>query len=97
MENQPTSSELLDNFRAHAEKNGMATAPVNDGRVFMFKSEYLRRLVLTGTTPYLRFGIKQADGSVKDVLLDRDKLRVEAEATTEPYILVFVSDGPIQN
>lgn len=90
-------NDLLTHFREQAEKNGMATGPVNDGRLFMFKSDYLRRLVLSTNSADLRIGVRQADGSIKDVLLSRDRLQAELEATTEPFILVFLADGPIKN
>jgi hypothetical protein len=89
--------EAFARFRERAEKFGMATAPTTDGRIFMFKSEYLRQLVLSTNSPALKFGVRQQDGTIKDVYLGRDRLLMELEATTEPYILVLLTDQPVKN
>ena len=94
---QDSTQQMIDNFRQEVEKKGVATAPAKDGRIFMFKSEVLRRLILTTNSPDLRIGVRQADGTIKDVLLNRDRMQAELDATTQPYILVFLADGPIQN
>lgn len=87
----------LAHFKEVAEKNGIATFPVSNGRIFMFKSDYLRRLLLTNNSPALKIGVRQVDGSVKNVLLGHDRLQSELDATTQPLILIFLTDGPIQN
>lgn len=92
-----TNEEMLAHFREVAEKNGMATGPVSDGRLFMFKSDYLRRLVLSANSPALKFGCRKVDGTIEDVLLGRDRLRMELERTTEPYVLIFLTDKPVSN
>lgn len=92
------TKEQSDYLYSVVDKVGVATFPVNDGRIFMFRTDYLRKLILTNTSPDLSFSIRQADGSIKDVSLTADRLQSELDSDpTAVHILVFLSDGPIKN
>lgn len=92
------TKEQTDYLYSVVNKDGMATFPTTDGRIFMFRSDYLRKLILTTTSPNLKFGIRQADGGIKDVFLGVDRLQSELDsAPTAEHILVLLTDGPIQN
>lgn len=92
------TKEQSDYLYSVVDRDGMVTFPTNDGRIFMFRADYLRRLILTANSPKLKFGIRQADGTIKDVFLGADRLQAELDSSpTAVHIMVLLTDGPIQN
>lgn len=95
--NQLSREDAPTSLRNIAEEKGVATASVSDGRIFLFKSDYLRQLLLSTLTNDLKIGLLQSDGSIKETSLPKAQLQAEMDTTDKPFLIVFVSDKPIMS